>query len=200
MLIKKLFSGSYYYMLNKTLLKEVGLDEALILSCLIDANEIFEEEWFYQTSDTIQELTTLSEFRQTKAINKLIKLNILEKKVKGLPAKRYFRINSDKVLEILEGKFSNNLKTSSEETSKNKESIYKECSRKEISDKENNDKELKSKDKELKNKDSNNIYIDTVKGRFTKQYLIDVFEGKGENEYKLSKSFALEIINKNGGM
>lgn len=120
MSLRKLMSSNGYFMLNKTILKEVGIDEALILSCMIEADEIFEDEWFYQTAKTIEDLTTLSEFKQTKAMNNLINIGLLHKKVEGLPAKRYFKLDEKKLFELLGIQFSNNLKTTTLKTLNNK--------------------------------------------------------------------------------
>lgn len=100
--LRNVLSGSSYFMVNKTILKKVGVDEAILLSCLVEAEEIFENEWFFQTVETIEELTTLTEYRQNKAIKNLEKLGVLEKKLLGMPAKRHFRINIQKILEFLQ--------------------------------------------------------------------------------------------------
>ncbi len=108
-ILKNIFSGSSYFMLNKVVLKEVGLDEAVILSCLIEAGEIFENEWFYQTVETLEELTTITEYRQNKAIKNLEQKGFIKKKLIGLPAKRHFKINEEKLIEVLRNKLPKNL-------------------------------------------------------------------------------------------
>ncbi|MGL5716558.1 MAG: hypothetical protein ACRCX2_26325 [Paraclostridium sp.] len=147
--LKNIFSGSSYFMLNKVILKEIGLDEAIILSCLIEAGELFENEWFYQTVETIEDLTTITEYRQNKALKNLENMGILDKKLMGLPAKRHFRINIEKIMDILSNKLPKNLGncntknlgnldqknygTYTQNFMDNKEITYKEIKDKEIS-------------------------------------------------------------------
>lgn len=128
--IKKLLGSDAFFMLNKTLVKELGIDEALILATLIDATEIFEEEWFYQTTETIEGLTTLKRKRQDIAIKNLLDAGLIDKKVMGLPAKRYFKINTDLLLNIVLGTKNTNQIVPKEQTT-----LLPECNNKNIIDK-----------------------------------------------------------------
>ena len=114
---------------------EYGVETALMLSVLADGDNLF-DGWFYQTAETIEELTGLSNYIQSKCISKLKKAGVLEQKNMGMPMKRYFKLNydciSNQVFKKLESKVSSNLKTSFKETSNNKED-----------NKEFNNKELK---------------------------------------------------------
>ncbi len=133
--LKKIINNSSFYMLNKFLLKEIGIESSLMLSCLMEAEEIFEEEWFYQTSETIEKLTTLTRKKQDSAIKILIDKKIIEKKVYGIPAKRFFKINAKIVLELISNngtnKFAPNGQTTMTNLDKNKEHIYKNINNKE---------------------------------------------------------------------
>ena len=57
------------------------------------------EGWFYQTIEWIQDRIGATRREQETAIKKLTQMGIIEVKVFGVPAKRYFRINTAKVLE-----------------------------------------------------------------------------------------------------
>lgn len=137
--IKQAILSSNYWVLNKTVVKELGTETALILTVLSEAENMFDGEWFYQTADTITELTGLSNHIQTKCINKLTKLNMLEHKNQGIPMKRYFKLNyeviSNQVFKEFESCNLKNSKTSISKTSNNKESINIESNNKEISNK-----------------------------------------------------------------
>jgi hypothetical protein len=64
------------------------------------------EGWFYRTQEKIEERTCLTRKNQDHSNKILIDIGWIEKIVIGLPAKRYFKINDDKILSDLN--FSNN--------------------------------------------------------------------------------------------
>jgi uncharacterized phage protein (TIGR02220 family) len=127
--IKEILLSNNFWALNKTVVKELGTDTALMLTVLAEAENIFENEWFYQTAETIENLTGFSNHIQTKCINKLLKLNMLEQKNQGIPMKRYFKLNyeciSNQVFKNFENLDYKNLKTNIQKTSNNKEHINK---------------------------------------------------------------------------
>ncbi|MDO5788152.1 MAG: hypothetical protein Q4P79_01715 [Fusobacterium sp.] len=98
--IKNLLMSSNYYALNKTLVKNLGIETAFFLTTLVEADETLADDdgWFYQTSKTLEEITGLSNHKQTKCIEQLISLDILVQENKGIPMKRYFKLNYDKIL------------------------------------------------------------------------------------------------------
>lgn len=136
--IKNLLMSSNYYALNKTLVRNLGIETAFFLTTLVEADETLadDEGWFYQTSKTLEEITGLSNHKQTKCIEQLISLGILVQENKGVPMKRYFKLNYDQILKFLntriektsnqelkkvESKSLKNLKTSFQKNSNNKE-------------------------------------------------------------------------------
>lgn len=93
---------------NKDLIKAFGLEEAIILGELASEynyfeqkGEISEDGYFYSTADNVEENTTLKEKRQRNALNNLKEKGIIDVKLKGIPAKRYIKINGEKLLPIL---------------------------------------------------------------------------------------------------
>ena len=97
---------------NKYLIHAIGLNEAILYSELASRREYFENRdtltdgYFYNTQYDLLAGTGLGEKAQRTAINNLKKLELLEVKLMGLPAKRYFKlINEDKLDNLLdEGK------------------------------------------------------------------------------------------------
>ena len=92
---KQLLMSSNYYTLNKQIVKELGIESAFLLTILIEASDGLadNEGWFYQTIEKIGELTGIGRHKQDKIIKELIDLKILEQKNKGVPCKRYFKVN-----------------------------------------------------------------------------------------------------------
>jgi len=57
--------------------------------------------WVYKTIEEIKNELFLSRYEQETAIHILIKDELIEKQVKGLPPKRYFMVNLERVDEFL---------------------------------------------------------------------------------------------------
>lgn len=136
-MIKQLLLSSNYWSLNKDVVKLFGIETAFFLTNLAEAENMMADEdgWFYQTAETIEEFTTLSRYKQDKCIEDLEKEGILTKDVRGVPAKRYFKLD----YEAFANKFVSNSQTGLQKTRKldckklatNKESTYKESINKE---------------------------------------------------------------------
>lgn len=60
-----------------------------------------DKEWIYKTINQMKEETALSKSEQNRAIRDWGKLGVLEKKVKGIPATRYFKINKEKLAYLI---------------------------------------------------------------------------------------------------
>ena len=106
--------------LNKKMIKVLGLEATALYSELLsrykyfsDKGQLTDDGFFYNTIEDIEEVTALSDYQQRKIISKLVKLELLETKVMGIPAKRYFKIiqNEHKLYEML------SLNSSSQKTS-----------------------------------------------------------------------------------
>jgi DNA-binding transcriptional regulator GbsR (MarR family) len=111
--------------INKKLSRAIGLHEAIMYSEILSKycyfknnNKIDKDGYFFNTIEDMEHDTNLSRHQQTESIKKLVELNLLEYKVKGMPAKRYFKLNEDMrfLQEILQ--YANNLQTCMQETNK----------------------------------------------------------------------------------
>lgn len=101
--LKQLLMSSSYFVLNKQIVKAIGIEAGFLLTTLIEASDGLanDDGWFYKTAPSLEEETGLSNHKQSKIIEELTKLGILEKKNKGMPMKRYFRINFNKIEELV---------------------------------------------------------------------------------------------------
>lgn len=96
-----------YIIVNKTLIKTFGLNEAVLLGELCteykhwDKENRLEDDMFYSTIDNIEENTGLTAHEQRSAINSLENAGVLTTELKGIPAKKYFKINVSTVVKIL---------------------------------------------------------------------------------------------------
>ena len=120
--MKNLLSSSAFLVVNKTLAKNIGLKETILLADLISKEEYFinngmTDGWFFNTEANIQKDTTLTPYQQRNALKSLKKNEIIETMRKGIPAKQYFKINEEQVIKFLNNKSSTNLTT----INKNKE-------------------------------------------------------------------------------
>ena len=102
--MKNLLSSSAFLVVNKELAKQIGLNETVLLADLISKEQYFidnkqlNEGWFFNTAKNIEVDTTLTSHQQRKAIKNLKSLGIIETKLKGIPAKQYFKIKEIKLL------------------------------------------------------------------------------------------------------
>tara|TARA_R110002020_G_scaffold209230_1_gene415177 strand:+ start:932 stop:1600 length:669 start_codon:yes stop_codon:yes gene_type:complete len=114
--MKHLLSSSAYIVVNKMLSKRVGLKASVLLADLISKEMYFENRgeikdgFFFNTSKNIERDTTLSNYKQKRAIQILEDEGFIETKLMGMPATLHFK--------ILQNKIDSFLKTSIKETSK----------------------------------------------------------------------------------
>lgn len=121
MKILSLIASRNFIAVNKDLMRLLGLNEAVLLGELASEYEYWREQdkldggWFYSTVENVEKNTTLKKNRQATALKNLQKIGIIEVTRKGLPAKRYIKINEEKILEVLSNK---KLKNSTSEPEK----------------------------------------------------------------------------------
>tara|TARA_R110000751_G_scaffold20_1_gene104 strand:+ start:309 stop:935 length:627 start_codon:yes stop_codon:yes gene_type:complete len=106
--MKHLLSSTAFIIMNKELARNIGLKEAILLADLISKEEYFinngsidAQGFFYNTEANIEKDTTLNAYNQRKCLRALKSHNIIETKRMGIPAKQYFKINEQQVLQIL---------------------------------------------------------------------------------------------------
>ena len=96
---KQLLMSSNYYTLNKQVVKTLGIEPAFLLTILIEASDGLadNEGWFYQTIETLEDLTGLSRHKQNKIIQDLIEASILIQENRGTPCRRFFKISFQEI-------------------------------------------------------------------------------------------------------
>lgn len=121
----KLVASSCFLTVNVMIAQEVGLDAAVVLGELASTQVYWEEHgevdengMFYETAEQIEKKTTLTHYKQAKAIKALEDKGLVKTKMKGVPAKKYFFVDGEELGRLLESKFPKNLKTSIQKTSK----------------------------------------------------------------------------------
>ena len=126
MILASLLSSSSFIMTNKILIKAVGTDAAIILGELCSEynyweqrDELLNGKWFYSTRENIEDNTGLSEYRQRVAINKLIKIGLVETKKMGIPCKIYYKLNEMNILNCYRDTQENLLKSPKNSVPKN---------------------------------------------------------------------------------
>lgn len=85
----------------------VGITGALLLSQIVYWQNRMEGQWFYKTQADLEEETGLTRYEQEGARKKLVSCGVLEEAKRGIPAKLYFRVNQERLEELLIGKHQN---------------------------------------------------------------------------------------------
>ncbi|MCH5199735.1 MAG: hypothetical protein J1F60_02155 [Oscillospiraceae bacterium] len=92
---------------NRFLAHSIGMADTIIYSALIskytyyrNCGKLSDGGWFYSTIEDLQESTTYGVKTQRTVIKHLSELGLIESKLMGMPARRYFRLKSN--TEILE--------------------------------------------------------------------------------------------------
>lgn len=115
--IFKLLNPDNTMSINRQLAHAIGLAEAVVYGALLSKYAYYDQhglltdgDWFYSTVEDLEESTALTARQQRRCIDTLTKSGLIQCKVQGMPAKRYFCINDD--MELLAGILSNGSKSS----------------------------------------------------------------------------------------
>lgn len=97
-----LLRSDAFITVNKLLSLSIGVNESNLFAELLSRHNYFDQHemltddgFFFNTISDLYLGTGLSEYQQRHAISNLIKLELIETKVKGLPPTRWFKINQD---------------------------------------------------------------------------------------------------------
>jgi len=95
--LKQLLMSSSYFVLNKQIVKAIGIESGFLLTTLIEASDGLanEDGWFYKTSPSLEEETGLSNHKQSKIIEELTKLGILEQENVSTTTQHFGSLNKE---------------------------------------------------------------------------------------------------------
>ena len=106
--LEEFLSEDNFLIVNRAVIKIFGLHEAILLSELLSErrywrkeNKLIDGEWFYSTRSNLEDNTGLTPTMQRSALQSLKNAGAVESKQMGLPAKTYYMIVDNKVLENL---------------------------------------------------------------------------------------------------
>lgn len=133
-------SSDNYIALNRDIIKLFGLNGAVLLCELCseyrywESRDELKDGYFYSTIENIEDKTSLTRFQQDKSLKKLKEQGIVDIVIKGMPAKRYIKLNvgtlqivcfNQTSLRETYNQVCEKLTTNKNIYSKNKEEIYK---------------------------------------------------------------------------
>jgi len=90
-----------YIMLNKPLMRKIGIAEAAFLCELISARMRFKQDEFYFTQKEMEDQLWISESTQMRYTKKLQDIWLIKVEKKWIPAKNYYTINDDEIFKII---------------------------------------------------------------------------------------------------
>lgn len=100
-LLSKTIGKNAFWALNKELVKQIGLESALIIQHIADLMEIFDIDEVFQSQPDMAEELGISEYAIKTRIPELIKLGLLNVVKKGVPCKNYYSTNDSRIFEII---------------------------------------------------------------------------------------------------
>lgn len=106
-ILMSILSNDGYIILNKYVMKALGLHEAILLGELCSEyiywykEEKLQDGFFYSTRENIEKETTLSPFQQRQALKKLTEIGLVEILERDMPKKTYYKVNEEKVYKFL---------------------------------------------------------------------------------------------------
>ena len=101
-LISNALGINSFVILNKAVIKALGMHEAVALGFLIDKWAYFQHADFYYTIQDLSNDTDLSDRECRNIIRKLMDKGILIKRAfEGIPPKQYYNINQNAIIDIL---------------------------------------------------------------------------------------------------
>ena len=98
----KLLAQDNYFILNKALIKKIGLESAMLLSVLCSYQSMYENKEFFKDFEKILEDSCLTMYSYRRSMNYLQEIGLLTITKRGIPSRNYYYISEEKLIEILE--------------------------------------------------------------------------------------------------
>lgn len=102
-----ILANSNYIIVNKNIMKALGLNEAVLIGELSaeylywEKSGQLEDNYFYSTRENIEEQTMLSAYQQRLTLDNLITNNIITIKSKGMPLRTWYTINEEPLFKLV---------------------------------------------------------------------------------------------------
>lgn len=184
-ILMNLLSNSGYIIVNKEIIKKIGLHEAIILGELCSEYTYWEKAkkldngFFFSTRENIEQNTGLSAYQQREPFRRLVEIGVILEMYKGMPQQKWYSLDMEKLYAILNGTI--DLIPSPKET---KQQALKKLDGKELNNLTSSSTEIKEQDVKKLNTNNNNINNNKNinKKNIKKQYKEKVF--LTEEEYK----------------
>lgn len=113
--IVELLASSNYIVVNKQIAMKYGLNEAIVLGELASeykywkAKDGASDGWFYSTNENLVERLPFGSATIRRAVEHLEEMGLLETKLAGMPAKKYFRLQFAQIEQASLFKLSNHV-------------------------------------------------------------------------------------------
>jgi hypothetical protein len=99
--ILQLLAKENYITYHKGLAKQIGVDEAILFGEMCSLTNVYGDEFFCDQEKLMEE-TCLTEYRVRNAVKTLQEFGLLKVERKGMPAKNYYTLIEDKLIELLD--------------------------------------------------------------------------------------------------
>lgn len=99
--ILQLLAKENYITYHKGLAKKLGVDEAILFGEMCSLTNVYGDEFFCD-QETLMEETCLTEYRVRNAVKTLQEVGLLKVERKGMPAKNYYTLNEDVLIDMLD--------------------------------------------------------------------------------------------------
>lgn len=109
-ILMSLLSNSGYIIVNKEIIRKIGLHEAIILGelcseyCYWEKANKLDNGYFFSTRENIAENTGLSAYQQREPFKKLVNIGIVKEKLKGMPQLKWYSLDMDNLYKLFNEK------------------------------------------------------------------------------------------------
>jgi len=101
--LKKIIGNNAHWTVNKTIARQIGLTETLVLQHIIDLESVFKKTEIFQPIPEMAEELCLTEYSVKQAIGKLKSLDLVRIERKYVGYKNFYSVNEEKVIEFISG-------------------------------------------------------------------------------------------------
>lgn len=151
--VYEVLSRDNYITVNKILMRKLGVECAVLLGELCYRRQYLdrmgklqEDGFFYATVQSIEDETTLSEHCQRKCLTQLKEMGIVDFERRGIPSKRFIRINQAALEDLLDDNVRNTAAESSGQVPEDFRDLSLKTSALNNNNKNNNNTRISSKD------------------------------------------------------